>query len=138
MAQYTRHAVVSIDEVLRQVFNQWVNGETSRAEFHAGLPKKLYEMQILATKVGIETYVTLTQTGCSVRFSKYEDDSDRYDTVLSYESEEWEVTAMLDTLTSMEAAQAQAAKDLRNAYEIFNRLTPDEQILVKRHIQYIK
>lgn len=24
MAQYTRHAVVSIDEVLRQVFNQWV------------------------------------------------------------------------------------------------------------------
>lgn len=94
--------------------------EKQAAEFRASLPKKLYEMQILATKVGIETYVTLTQTGASVRFSKYEDDSDRYDTVLSYESEEWEVTAMFDTLTSMEAAQAQAAKDLRNAYEIFN------------------
>lgn len=36
MTQYTRHAVVSIDEVLRQVFNQWVNGETSRAELSCG------------------------------------------------------------------------------------------------------
>jgi hypothetical protein len=36
MKQYNRHAVVSIDEVVRAVVNQWVNLNTSRAKLSTG------------------------------------------------------------------------------------------------------
>ena len=109
--------------------------------FVASLPKRIFEAQCVASMLyGVTVSVSMTPTGPAVRFNSEQfKNSDPYlDTTLTYQSDEWEVISLEDSLKKMKADADAKEVRRKRAQEIFNGLSVEDREAVKEHIYSLR
>jgi hypothetical protein len=109
--------------------------------FVASLPKRIFEAQCVASMIhGVTVSMSMTATGPSVRFHGGQlNDSDPYlDATLTYQSDEWEVISLEDSLKKMKADVDAKEVRRKRAQEIFNGLSVEDREAVKEHIYSLR
>ena len=108
----------------------------SEAKYKATIPARLLAAQALARSLGIQTEVTLTLTGPSVRF--YDPDNAAWNETITYETEEWELISLENSL--QEVKEQEDARILRRgiAEDVWNnKLTQPEKEALREFIHYL-
>lgn len=103
-----------------------------KADYFAALPKRLMDMQALATSIGIVVDVILTEQGPSVHFYN-ESRKGGMDETLTYTSEEWEVNMVEDTLKQRKKTQDAIAARTILARGIIAKLSTEEKLALKEN-----
>lgn len=108
------------------------------AIYKASIPKRLMDAQAAARWLGISTDVSLTASGPLVNFN--DDSGNIYiNETLTYESEEWELESLEQTLKNL--------KEKRDAYEAqrivaqdawSSQLTTEQQLAIREHFHYLR
>ena len=105
--------------------------------YKAGLPKRLMDAQARASKLGVKSEVTLTETGPEVVF--YNEETGHYiETTLSYNSDEWEVEALEHDLQQLQNRQDLAEKRRAVAQSAWSNLTEDQQSCLREYITWMR
>ena len=111
--------------------------EAETAAFRATLPKRLFEAQCMASMLpDLTVSTTMTAVGPSVRFHREE--NPYIDTTLTYQSDEWEVILLEDSLKEMKAEQDARAARRKLAQEIFDGLSPESKQAIKENIYLLR
>ena len=111
--------------------------EAEVAAYKAGLPKRLMDAQARATKLGVRSEVSLTETGPEVTF--YNDESGHYiETTLSYNSNDWEVESLERDLQLLQDRRDLAEKRRACAQSAWNNLSEDEKSCLREYITWMR
>ena len=105
------------------------------AEYRKKLPKILNELMELADRLGVDNRVGLDESGPLLQF---EFDGNWDSTVLSYESEEWEVEWIREKLIAIKIEKETKEAKKRLAQAVFDRLTAEEKIAIRECIHFCK
>jgi len=106
------------------------------AVYRANVPVRLVAAQALATMVGLQTSVALTETGPSVRFyDPYNENG--FEEFASYQMEEWELDHLEGRLQSLKQEQEDRILRRKQAEATWEKLTPVERACIKEFIHYL-
>jgi hypothetical protein len=105
------------------------------AEYKATIPARLMNAQALASSIGVDTQVSLTPTGPSVRFTK--PDNDSWERTGSYEMEEWELEDLEMSLVDIRSEQEARAQRRIIAQEVWGSLSVLQKTSLKEFIHYL-
>ena len=107
------------------------------AAYKAGLPKRLMDAQARASKLGVKSEVTLTESGPEVTF--YNDESGHYiETTLSYNSDEWEVEVLERELQSLQDRNDISEKRRAIAQAAWSILDDDQKACLREWITWMR
>ena len=105
------------------------------AEYRKTLPRVLKELMELADDLLVENRLGLDDSGPLLQF---EFDGNWDSTVLSYESEQWEVEWIREKLIAIKIEKEAKEAKKRLAQTVFDRLTSDEKIAIRECIHFCK
>ena len=107
------------------------------AAYKAALPKRLMDAQARASKLGVKSEVTLTETGPEVVF--YNEETGHYiETTLSYNSDEWEVEHLESQLQTLQDRNDLAEKRRACAQSAWNNLDDDQKACLREWITWMR
>ena len=107
-------------------------------EFRAGLPKRIFEAQALASTIGVCATVVLTPDGPSVTFSWHEE-GDQYSTeeTVNYYADEWRIDYIERKLQEIKETQEENKRKLVRAKEIMNGLDDYDKDCLKKYMKAV-
>jgi hypothetical protein len=111
-----------------------------KQNFRAAMPAKLMQLQADASAAGVNTRVSLTASGPTVEFTRYEYDNkgSNFEEELSYDSEEWQVEWVDRRLREFkEEIDARAARKAL-AEEVWKGLRAEQKAAVVEFVTYLR
>ena len=125
MARETR------EQKAERLAQEQLAAEEALAAYTKTVPKRLVDAQALAQAVGVQTSVTLTESGPSVHFY---DSNTNFDDHATYQIEEWELEYIERKLRDLK--EEQDARSLRKlvAQAAWADLSSEERVAIKENI----
>lgn len=103
--------------------------------FRESLPARMMAMQEMATKLGIETHVTLDSIGPRLSFNGqgfYADEP------VHYQSDEWQVEHYEERLKELQAARDAYMERRTMAQNTWSLLSAEQQLAIKEHLSFLR
>lgn len=107
-----------------------------QAEFELTIPKRMVEIQALASKLAISTRIELTDNG-PILFIYLREGADDEESI-SYKSEIYEVKYIEDVLERLKNEKEEKAIRFSIAQSVWSKLTVEERVALKEHILFVR
>ncbi len=112
--------------------------ERAQAAFRLTLPKRMMDAQALATTLGLSVNISLTPIGPSMSIFSDDRNDDFFEGEINYESEEWQVDHLDESLQRRKEKKEAAEARLALAKTVFAKLTQEEKDALKEFIHYCR
>jgi len=106
------------------------------AKYRLTVPARLHAAQALAISLGLQTEVTLTETGPSIRI--HDPYNESWDETATYDMEEWNLEYLERKLRERYEEQEAKVRRKTIAQDVWeNKLTREEKVAMKEFIHYL-